>query len=315
MGIGAFFALLSKVASAIIIFSLGALCAVVVLLIYDIVYPPIQVTCWYCNEQSALKARGEETSNRWYCRKCENHNVRDENGDIVDEFPEMYSAKSNRPVLPRRDLSQRFQSNILCEDCVRKQQIIYNESRHYVKDETDPDYKLSLQVANWQREDLEEQYPLCEDCSTKVEQVLKEKNIPAMKREADDEEDDSWLDLMPDPEPIKLAQKPSFAFTVLSRVKGLLWHLTHLSSLIIYSLALWNPSAVRNFLVAEGKSPFSIPFQSLKDKEWEYWQYWMVMSLASLYWMDWEPLTLRWYGHDRVQLHNFKQYKVSRSTS
>jgi hypothetical protein len=57
-----------------------------------------------------------------------------------------------------------------------------------------------------------------------------------MKREADDEEDDSWLDLMPDPEPIKLAQKPSFAFTVLSRVKGLLWHLTHLSSLIIFSL-------------------------------------------------------------------------------
>ena len=75
----------------------------------------------------------------------------------MDEFPEMYSAKSNRPgelsdylkaiqtfsidtipfaVLPRRDLSQRFQSNILCEDCVRKQQIIYNESRHYVKDES-----------------------------------------------------------------------------------------------------------------------------------------------------------------------------------
>lgn len=78
MGTGAFLTLLSKVASAIIIFSLGALCAVVVLLIYDMVYPPIQVTCWYCNEQSALKARGEETSNRWYCRKCENLNVRDE---------------------------------------------------------------------------------------------------------------------------------------------------------------------------------------------------------------------------------------------
>lgn len=66
--------------------------------------------------------------------------------------------------------------------------------------------------------------------------MLKEKNVPAIKREADNEEDDSWLDLMPDPEPIKLAQKPSFAFTVLSRVKGFLWHLTHLSSLIVYSL-------------------------------------------------------------------------------
>jgi hypothetical protein len=100
----------------------------------------------------------------------------------------------------------------------------------------DPDYKLSLQVANWQREDLEEQYPLCEECSSKVEKALKEKNVPAIKRGVEDEEDDSWLDLMPEPEPIKLAQKPSFSFTVLSRVKGILWHLTHLSSLLMYSL-------------------------------------------------------------------------------
>jgi hypothetical protein len=39
-------------------------------------------------------------------------------------------------VLPRRDLSQRFQSDVLCDDCVRKQQIIYNEASHYVKDES-----------------------------------------------------------------------------------------------------------------------------------------------------------------------------------
>jgi hypothetical protein len=78
MGISGFFTLLSKVASAIVIFLLGAFCALVVLVIYDYVYPPVQVTCWYCNEESSLKARGEETRNRWYCRRCENLNVRDE---------------------------------------------------------------------------------------------------------------------------------------------------------------------------------------------------------------------------------------------
>ncbi|CAO3664245.1 unnamed protein product [Umbelopsis vinacea] len=131
-----------------------------------------------------------------------------------------------------------------------------SEMNHYVKDESDPDYKQSLQVANWQREDLEEQYPLCDDCARKVEQVLKEKNVPAARRV--DEEDDSWLDLIPDPEPF---------FD-------------------------------------------DVFFRTLKDMEWEYWQYWTVFSLASLYWLDWEPLTLRWYGHDRVQLHNFQQYKL-----
>jgi hypothetical protein len=50
-------------------------------------------------------------------------------------------------VLPRRDLSQRFQSNILCEDCVRKQQIIYNESRHYVKDESVSCGRISTCIA------------------------------------------------------------------------------------------------------------------------------------------------------------------------
>jgi hypothetical protein len=199
----------------------------------------------------------------------------------------------------------------------------------------DPDYKLSLQVANWQREDLEEQYPLCEDCVKKVENVLKEKNIPAASRV--DEEDDSWLDLIPDPEPVRLAQKPSVAFAFLSRTRGFMWHMSHLSSVAIYMigmclgrtlqhnvllyvftddtlshLAIWNPAAVKGYLIKGGQSPFSVPLNAFKDMEWEYWQYCTVFSLASLYWMDWEPLTLRWYGHDRVQLHNFWQYKVGR---
>ncbi|CAM0141522.1 hypothetical protein VKS41_003762 [Umbelopsis sp. WA50703] len=309
MVLGNLTTLIVKVAAAIVIFLLGAFFGLFLLKLYDALYPPIQVICWYCNEPSTLKARGVETESRWYCRKCENLNVRDENGDIVDEFPEMYSAKANRPVLPRRDLSQRFQSDVLCDDCVRKQQIIYNEASHYVKDESDPDYKLSLQVANWQREDLEEQYPLCEDCANKVEQVLREKNIPAPRKI--EEEDNSWIDLIPDPEPVRLAQKPSFAFATLSRTKGLLWHISHLTSLIVYSIAIWNPDVIQMYFSKSGHVPFPLPFGSLKEFGWEYWQYWTVFSLASVYWMDWEPLTLRWYGHDRVQLHNFAQYKIA----
>lgn len=101
----------------------------------------------------------------------------------------------------------------------------------------DPDYKLSLQVANWQREDLEEQYPLCGDCAQRVELVLREKNIPAPRKI--EEEDNSWIDLIPDPEPVRLAQKPSFAFATLCRAKGLLWHVSHLSSLIIYGIGMY----------------------------------------------------------------------------
>jgi hypothetical protein len=71
-------AFVTKVFAAFIIFFLGVACGLLLIYIYDILYPPIQVTCWYCNEQSSLKARGEETANRWYCRKCENQNVRDE---------------------------------------------------------------------------------------------------------------------------------------------------------------------------------------------------------------------------------------------
>lgn len=78
MVLGSLYAPFIKVAAAIIIFLLGAFCGLLLIKIYDFLYPPIQVTCWYCNEQSALKARGEETANCWYCRKCENHNVRDE---------------------------------------------------------------------------------------------------------------------------------------------------------------------------------------------------------------------------------------------
>lgn len=66
--------------------------------------------------------------------------------------------------------------------------------------------------------------------------MLKEKNVPAARRV--DEEDDSWLDLIPDPEPVRLAQKPSTAFLVVSRVRGFLWHFSHFSSLMMYSFGM-----------------------------------------------------------------------------
>jgi hypothetical protein len=82
MVLGNLTTLIVKVAAAIVIFLLGAFFGLFLLKLYDALYPPIQVICWYCNEPSTLKARGVETESRWYCRKCENLNVRDEVGSM-----------------------------------------------------------------------------------------------------------------------------------------------------------------------------------------------------------------------------------------
>ncbi|KAI8356644.1 hypothetical protein BD560DRAFT_199012 [Blakeslea trispora] len=45
---------------------------------------PIQVNCWFCNNDSYLLPGSKNTPDHWYCHLCENTNAIDSNGEILD---------------------------------------------------------------------------------------------------------------------------------------------------------------------------------------------------------------------------------------
>ncbi|KAI7848654.1 Ima1 N-terminal domain-containing protein [Circinella umbellata] len=191
---------------------------------------PIKVNCWYCSQDSYLLPGGKQTEHYWHCNICENTNVKDENGDIVDTLPVMYDAKLNRTVTPIQDTSRKFQTRRLCEACERNQALIYQIMSDYIRDENDPDYDYYVRTADDYKASLHQKYALCDDCQAIVDEIVIEQKAALRQRRFNEKLTRSLT--------TKAPRKPS---KTEYRVSGLLWFWLHGMTWFICFYALWYP--------------------------------------------------------------------------
>ncbi|KAI9248299.1 Ima1 N-terminal domain-containing protein [Phascolomyces articulosus] len=196
---------------------------------------PIKVNCWYCSQDSYLLPGGKQTERYWHCNICENTNVKDENGDIVDTLPVMYDAKLNRTVTPIQDTSRKFQTRRLCESCERNQALIYQIMSDYIRDENDPDYDYYLRTADDYKTSLHQKYALCDDCQLIVDEIVAEQKAALRQRRFNEKLTRSLT--------TKAPRKPSkFEYGSM----GLLWIWLHGMTWLICFYAFWYPPIRHN---------------------------------------------------------------------
>ncbi|KAJ8657471.1 hypothetical protein O0I10_006773 [Lichtheimia ornata] len=191
---------------------------------------PVKVNCWYCNQDTCLVPGSRQTERYWHCNICENTNIRDEHGEIVDSVPVMFDASLNRPITPvqtsTRSTSTPSSSRMLCENCQRNQSLIYQIMSDYIRDENDPEYNFYVRTADDYQRSLHEKYPLCDDCQAKVDGIVAEQKAILQQRRFNEKLTRSMT--------TKAPRKPSF-YEYISR--GSLWVFIHVLFLFICAAA------------------------------------------------------------------------------
>ncbi|KAL0080144.1 Ima1 N-terminal domain-containing protein [Phycomyces blakesleeanus] len=148
---------------------------ILIYIAFRIVNFPTKVNCWYCNENSYLTYYTTGIKKDWKCSYCENHNVFDEQGEIVDTFAAMYDPSLNRPAVPHHNLNPIIKTPYkLCNTCARNQAWICDKVREFIKEPNDPDYKRSLEEADIYKAALVKKYRLCKDCQLAATNALDE---------------------------------------------------------------------------------------------------------------------------------------------
>ncbi|KAG4098890.1 hypothetical protein H8356DRAFT_1038524 [Neocallimastix lanati (nom. inval.)] len=175
--------------SFIIFFISSVIGLITIYRIYDIIIEllPVKVTCFYCNNESELtkppkKQRVKEKwingkPRCWWCRRCDNWNIINENGEIQD-ISEMENIENNVNQNNTKycDNEEKFPINdYFCDTCKMHQEYIRQRLADYLPDEDDPDYERYLNNLPQFKTHLENKYPIvCENCQKRVKQELDE---------------------------------------------------------------------------------------------------------------------------------------------
>ncbi|KAI9032660.1 hypothetical protein CLU79DRAFT_727342 [Phycomyces nitens] len=148
--------------------------------------PPLTAQCWYCNQTSYLLEDRHETYERWHCRLCENDNLLDEDGAIVDQVDAMFaeqpskierrSCRPSKNPISSKDIGPNIilpiQSGKLCDQCM--QAISENDliMKNYIPDESAPHYKANCYDSDAFHAGLIKITPLCNKCDGLVRKTI-----------------------------------------------------------------------------------------------------------------------------------------------
>ncbi|KAI8328104.1 Ima1 N-terminal domain-containing protein [Chlamydoabsidia padenii] len=184
---------------------------------------PTPVNCWYCNQTMYLLPGSKQTEQHWYCNLCENTNVIDECGDIMDAPPLPDTAKSSYVLsLEQRKKNQQTLSTFsrsasrrtLCDDCQHNQTLIYQFMSDYILDESS----------------LHEKHPLCKDCQAKIQNIVAEQLATVSRRKINEQRQRSLQSITP----TRLTSNQHICY-------GLVWLFLHCSFMIICAFAIFHP--------------------------------------------------------------------------
>ncbi|KAI9598382.1 Ima1 N-terminal domain-containing protein [Syncephalis fuscata] len=179
------------------------------------------VRCFYCHQKTRLPLAQTasigadlslrkntkhkmETPYDWHCQYCQNRNLRDSQGELVDQVPAMFSELSNpisqwknntQFVETRRRrrcqglsdtelLSDDEELNIpFCNGCLSNHNMVLQLLATYKPDESNPNFKDYDTAIEMYRIKVEERYPsLCKECAPRVENRIAQTNARVRAR-------------------------------------------------------------------------------------------------------------------------------------
>ncbi|KAI9018606.1 Ima1 N-terminal domain-containing protein [Phycomyces nitens] len=256
---------------------------ILIYIMIGLVKIPTKVNCWYCNENSYLTHNTTGTKEDWKCSYCENHNVFDEQGEIVDTFVEMYDPSLNNPVVPHHHLNPIIKTPYkLCNTCARNQAWICDKVREFIKEPTDPDYKRSLEEADIYKAALVKKYKLCKDCQLAATHALDEQR-KMMRR--------WWLGVLHKRLPnYRFAIKPTTR-TYLQR--GALWMILHVWTILLCCFAYSTTSrpeaqgTIRERVLSDLADCKDILLDGLQSITYVWYQSWEVSGNCLLDVLKW----------------------------
>ncbi|SAM03052.1 hypothetical protein [Absidia glauca] len=194
---------------------------------------------------SYLLPGSRQTERHWYCNLCENTNVIDEFGDIVDAPPlpqttlnygQGSSSRYQHKPLSRSSTSDR---RTLCDSCQRSQIRIYQYLSDYLSDENDPNYSKLLENADSYQQSLHEKNPLCDECQKKVQDVKSEQRDTMRRRRLNEQRDRS----LHTKTPIRLTKKQYYRH-------GFLFVFLHSTVFVLCILVyFWPPRSLKHEIV------------------------------------------------------------------
>ncbi|KAI8076529.1 uncharacterized protein B0P05DRAFT_546237 [Gilbertella persicaria] len=72
----------------------------------------------------------------------------------------------------------------LCEECLAKQQLVYQLLSEYIPDEDDPSYESRCESADRYKAELHQRHKVCNECQAKINQLVQEQFITLRKKGA-----------------------------------------------------------------------------------------------------------------------------------
>ncbi|XP_059146131.1 transmembrane protein 201-like [Physella acuta] len=134
--------------------------------------PPseIRVNCWFCNEDSIVKAEDKDS---WTCRNCEQYNGFTEDGDYNKPITEQYQINDSVGVSTRTPAEMNEKESLLCADCGQNQVIKVRQLAAFVPfSEVDYDDEVEMY-----RDYLEKVYALCSVCQERVQDFIRKQDL------------------------------------------------------------------------------------------------------------------------------------------
>ncbi|ORX52141.1 hypothetical protein BCR36DRAFT_350382 [Piromyces finnis] len=146
---------------------------------------PIKVTCFYCNcdseftkppKDQRIKEKWVNNKPRyWWCRRCDNWNYVNENGEIQDisEFENIMENNANQANIKYCEKENVTINDYFCDTCKMHQEYIRQRLADYLPDEDDSEYEKYLDNLPQFKAHLERKYPIvCAECSKRVSKEL-----------------------------------------------------------------------------------------------------------------------------------------------
>ncbi|XP_076749784.1 uncharacterized protein LOC143422764 [Xylocopa sonorina] len=130
---------------------------------------PVKVNCWFCNKNTKI---WRQQLNWWLCPCCEQYNGFSKNGDYTYNIPEQYKAPSNDVkrycTIDQDSTVDKLARNGLCKQCNKNESLKLSKLSNYIP-ENEKNYEYEIRQF---KDNLEQQYPLCINCKTTVNNVL-----------------------------------------------------------------------------------------------------------------------------------------------
>ncbi|KAH7106781.1 Ima1 N-terminal domain-containing protein [Auriculariales sp. MPI-PUGE-AT-0066] len=193
--------------------------------------------CYYCLSPQHTTPRDPRA---FHCDACGTWNRYSQTGEINGHEPAMYDETLNHSNFAKRgspsttNLPSSFAQSVFCRTCQTNQTLLINLLSNYLPEPKDPDYNSLLEQFPAYKTSLEQRYPpVCRACQASVDEELQKRNQMARSAVLGGRLRETRKIQT---ERITRQSQPRDVW--LWRVRGTLWVLTELGTIILLTLGM-----------------------------------------------------------------------------